>query len=369
MSPVKLGIENKHATPEGVLHYYTEATGRLLQGKRVFVIGYGNIGEGIAHLARTFGAHVTIYDTFATKRMFAKHQGFNVIDKRELDKTFSQQDVIFMATNTYQGSLLGVEQILLMCDGAVICNAGSGRGEITQSLQTPGEFFVHDSSMNVIEEGDHLIVKLKKYDTEKTITILAKSFPINLHIGAGTSHDAIEIVMALLLFGALGGPNSKKEGLQPLSFEIQELVAEAVLNNSTHLVASCPPTYVKTRTLTMDHKPYGGIIPFHNEISNAANLSVARVLFRSGAGTRGHYHRRTQESYYVEKGSASLKIWPSENHADVTTYSLEPGDYLLVPENYFHDVQVTSSEDFECLVIATPPFSPWDQFFKQKEQL
>ena len=51
MSPVKLHIENKLATPEGVLQCFSRATGNLLSGKNILIIGYGSIEEGLAWLA------------------------------------------------------------------------------------------------------------------------------------------------------------------------------------------------------------------------------------------------------------------------------------------------------------------------------
>jgi mannose-6-phosphate isomerase-like protein (cupin superfamily) len=118
----------------------------------------------------------------------------------------------------------------------------------------------------------------------------------------------------------------------------------------------------------VSERPYGGVFPFHNELSSVANLSVVRAWFRPESQTRGHYHRRSQESYYAEKGAANILIWHKDTPDEVQTFSMQPGDYLLVPENYFHDVHVTSSEDFECLVIATPPFMLWDQFFKPEAE-
>jgi len=368
MSPMKLDIENRRATPEGVIRYFSEATGRLLGSKEVFIIGFGSIGEGIARLAQTLGAHVTIYDTFATKRMFAKHHGYAVIEKEEIDHLLPKQDVIFMATNTYQGSALGAEQLLLMKDGAVICNAGSGRGELALELQELGIAETHDANIEITEEDGHLVIHFSKHDLHKTITVLGKSFPINLHLGKGTSHDAIEVVMSLLLLAAITGPNSKKPGLQPLSFEIQECVAQDFLRKDKP-ARSFSPTYVKTRDLAVSERPYGGVFPFHNELSQIANLSVVRAWFKAETKTRGHYHRRSQESYYVEHGTADILIWPANNPEDIKTFSMLPGDYLIVPENYFHDVHVTSKEDFECLVIATPPFVIWDQFFNQEKEL
>jgi hypothetical protein len=336
----------------------------LLASRRVLVIGFGSIGEGLARLAQTLGARVTIYDVFATKRLFAKHHGYEVVEKEEFDHILSKQDVIFMATNAYQGTTLGIERLLLMRDGAIICNAGSGRGELSTELQRPGKYRVHDASMVIEERNNHLEIIFKKYDLTKKITVLAKSFPINLHIGAGTSHDAIEVVMTLMLLAAISGPASKKAGIQPLANDIEEYVAEFMLRTGTP-PKEFKPTYVKTRGLSLIDKPYGGVSPFHNELSGVAGISVARAWFRAKSKTRGHYHLRSQEAYYAEKGTADIFIWPAGHPEEIEVFKMAPSDYLLVPENYFHDVQVTSDEDFECLVIATPPFAVWDQFFKE----
>jgi len=368
MSPVKLYIENKLATPEGVLQCYSQATGSLLSGKNILIIGYGSIGEGIARLAQTVGAHVTVYDTFATRRLFAKHQGYTTVEKREFDQCLSSQDVIFMATNTYQGDLIGVKQILLMSDGIKICNAGSGRGEIALELQIEGSFDAHESIININKHEGNLRILCKKFESTKTITILAEAFPINLHFGDGTSHDAIEVVMALLLLALLSGPRQKTPGLQALSNEIQETVAEISLASGSD-VSEFKPTYIKTKQLKKITKAYGEIYPFHNELSSRANISVARVVFRPATKTKGHFHKQTQESYFVESGSADILIWPSDGEKKIETHKMESGDYLLVPENYFHDVRVTSKVNFECLVIASPPFQPWDQFFREQEQI
>lgn len=365
MSPVKLDIENRRATPEGVIQHFSEATGKTLGGKHVLVLGFGSIGEGIARFARILGAHVTVYDQYATKRMFAKHRGYAIIEQDEFDHTIPKQDVIFTATNTYQGTALSVEQFLLMKDGAVICNAGSGRGEVGIELHEPGTYTIHDAAVTIKEADGHLLVHLKKGDLKKSVTVLARAFPINLHLGKGTSHDAIEVVMSLMLLAALHGPSSPTPGIQALSFDIQEDVALLTIRHDRF--GTFEPRYVKTRQLDVTERPYGGVFPFHNDLSHIANHSVARAWFKTGTKTRGHYHRRTQEAYYAESGTADIILWHRDSPEQKVTHKIEPGDYLLVPENYFHDVVVTSDEDFECLVIATPPFHIWDQFFNKEE--
>lgn len=366
MSPIKLDIENRRATPESVIRYFSEDTGLLLGGKRVLIMGFGSIGEGIARLAQTLGARVTIYDIFATKRLFARNHGYEVVDTEMFDQILPYQDVIFMATNTYQGTAIGPEQLLLMCDGTVICNAGSGRGELALSLQKPGTYNLHDATMKIRESDRHLYITFGKYNVEKTITVLGKSFPVNLHLGKGTSHGAIEFVMTMLLLAALSGPTKKGNGIQPLSLEIQEHVAQtALLIDRPSRTFS--PVHIKTHSLDSIEKPYGEIRPFHNHLSEVANTSVARVRYRGGDKTRGHYHNRSEEAFYVESGTAKVDIWPVSNPGDRVTYNLEAGDYLLVPKKYFHDVSATSKEDFVCLVISSSPFSHWDQFFARKE--
>lgn len=366
MSPVKLDIENRRATPEGVIQHFSAATGKSLGGKQVLVLGFGSIGEGIARFARVLGANVTIYDQYATRRMFAKHRGYAIVEQDEFDSALPSQDVIFTATNTYQGTTLGIEQFLLMGEGAIVCNAGSGRGEVSVELHKPGTYSVHDATVTIKEEEGHLLVHFQKDELEKSVTILARAFPINLHLGKGTSHDAIEIIMSLMLLAALYGPSSRIPGIQDLSFDIQERIALLALNQGKLQNNTFEPRYIKTRRIEVIERPYGGVFPFHNDLGDAAHHSVARAWFKVGTKTRGHYHRRSQEAYYTENGTADIVLWRIDTPDSKITYKMEPGDYLLVPENYFHDVIVTSNMDFECLVIATPPFQVWDQFFAKK---
>ncbi len=48
-----------------------------------------------------------------------------------------------------------------------------------------------------------------------------------------------------------------------------------------------------------------------------------------------------------------------------TISSVKIGDYLSIPKGIAHKIIVTSQEKFSCLVIASPAFSFWDQFFPQ----
>ena len=361
MSPIKLDIDNGHATPEAVIQYFASATGKSLSGKQVFIFGFGSVGEGLACVARSLGAMVTVFDTLASKRMFAKNRGYQIVDDEQVDYALSEQDVIFTATNTYQGSSISIERVLTLKDGAIVCNAGSGRGELAMELQESGQLDIHDSTVNISHEDGHIQINLARHGLTKRITILAHSFPINLHLGQGTSHDAIEVVMSLMLLAALNKPTNNAPGLQPLASDIEEHVARLSLQ---HNKKSSPltPAHIKTYQLPVHDQDYGGVFCFDDELQANAQLSMSRVWVKPDGHTEPHYYRHCQQVYYVEKGAAEVTVWSVSSPNLKQAYNLVPGDYLLIPENHFHEVHATSSQEFECLVVKTPHEEPWDRF-------
>jgi len=365
LSPLKLDVENRRATPEAIIQQYSEQTGQTLGGKRLLIIGFGSIGEGLARLARVLGARVTIYDSSNVRAVFARHRGYNIVSKSSLDAALGVQDVIFMATSRYDGNMLDAKRMLLLKEGTVVVNGGSGRGELDQIFWEPSEHQLHDAKLTVEEDNGHLIISSEKTGQKKKVKILGAGYPVNLHLGKGTSHDAIQFVMAMILLALIDGPNSSKKGIQPLSTKIQEHIAGAYIQIEEP--KTFEPTYVSTGDIDLSERPYGGVFPFHNDLNDKAHFAVVRAWFKSGSKTRGHYHLRSQEAYYVISGEAKIITWKFDVPKAVKqTHYMRSGDYLLVPEGYFHDVIVESKEDFQTLVISSPPFQIWDQFFEEK---
>lgn len=365
LSPLKLDIENRRATPESVIQQYSEQTGQTLGGKRVLIVGFGSIGEGLARLARVLGARVTIYDNSSVRTVFARHRGYHIASSHTLNSIMGIQDVIFMATNRYAGDLLDVRRILLLKDKTVIVNAGSGRGELDMRIWEPSESEFHDAKLKVEKSEGNITVFSEKAGQNKKVIILGSGYPINLHLGKGTSHDAIQFVMAMLFLAGLEGPDNYEKGIQPLSSNIQEHIAASYVRLENPNVFE--PTYVRTKDLELGERPYGGVYPFHSHLNDKAHFAVVRAWFKAESKTRGHYHLRSQEAYYAIKGVAVIMTWKhDEPNALKQAHKMQPGDYLLVPEGYFHDVVVEGSEDFETLVISSPSFQIWDQFFEEE---
>jgi len=118
--------------------------------------------------------------------------------------------------------------------------------------------------------------------------------------------------------------------------------------------------------ITIERVTVGGIYPFHNDLNDTAHFAVVRAWFSAGSKTSGHYHLRSQEAYYAIKGQSKIKTWRHDEPDGVKQiHEMRAEDYLLVPEGYFHDVIVSDDGDFETLVISSPPFQIWDQFFEE----
>lgn len=359
-SPLKLDIENRRATPESVINIFSQITGQTLGAKNVLIIGFGSIGEGLARYARILGANVVIYDSSDLKCLFAKHRGYKTIEKSRLYHSISDIDVVFTATNRYLGDIIDGKFIKLLKNGALLCNAGSGTGEFDPKLLEEGEFSKHQAQIKIHKDELFSFIEITKNNEKKIIKIISHGYPINLHLGKGTSDDAISVVMSMLYLALIKGPAGLSSGINPLPNNIQEFIARLLLKNNQNEIM---PTYINSSSLIEQTRPYGGVSPFHNEINDVANFSIVKARFRNGSKTLGHYHKRSQEAYYGLSGEADIITWHKDGIDNKISFNIKKGEYLLIPEDYFHDVVVKSIEDFECLVIASPPFVIWDQFF------
>ena len=95
-----------------------------LQGKRVGIIGYGNIGQATARLCDCFGMHVTVYDPFVDQKV----SGISFTE--DLSRIFRLSDFVCLhcpVTSITKG-LVGKKYLDLMHSGAYLIN--TSRGEL-----------------------------------------------------------------------------------------------------------------------------------------------------------------------------------------------------------------------------------------------
>jgi mannose-6-phosphate isomerase-like protein (cupin superfamily) len=91
--------------------------------------------------------------------------------------------------------------------------------------------------------------------------------------------------------------------------------------------------------------------------SNApvANQSLAEATLPAGAATERHYHRESEEFYYILEGAGVMEI-------DGETAEVSPGDALLIPAGAWHQIQAREPLRFLC--CCAPPYAHADTFFE-----
>lgn len=113
---VKSGAYSKSALFTDVSHPFFE-----IKGKKWGIIGLGEIGRGVANIAKCFGSEVCYYSTSGINRT----QDFQ---RTNLDELLKTCDIISIHAplNEKTKGLLDYEQLLTCKEGAVVLNLGRG---------------------------------------------------------------------------------------------------------------------------------------------------------------------------------------------------------------------------------------------------
>jgi len=74
----------------------------------------------------------------------------------------------------------------------------------------------------------------------------------------------------------------------------------------------------------------------------------------AGSATERHYHRASEEFYFILEGNGTMEI-------DGSTREVAPGDAILIPPGSSHRISATATLRFLC--CCAPPYSHEDTFF------
>lgn len=358
-SRLKLELENSVSTPESVMLSVMESKQLTLARKRVLVLGYGSVGAGISNLCRAHGSYVTVVDRDPIRCMVAEFRGFQSLDTVGMNSVLGRQDIIVSCTANLDGRCLDVEQFMLMKDGALVVNAGSGRGEVSNRMVKPGTFEHNRATICVHSREDDLVCVLSKAGMAKTVEILCSAHPANLRYGEGTAKEAMDFVFSLMALTAVEtDPSNLSCMIHPVDLSIERRVANLCVAGPE----SIRPHVIRPHELLGEQRPWGYLCRFVRNEPGLERFSVARASFKPGSNTDGHYHIESEEAYVAETGAANIITWDPKDPSTTTAFDVKPGDYLVIPRGCAHRV-VASAKGFECLIVASPPFSFWDQFF------
>lgn len=184
--PLKEGFHNRYLVGLTVWNTFLNVTHLSLFGRRVLVVGYGPVGQGIASYARVLGARVFVCDLDPARRLEAVHGGFDVVD---LEGGLPQADVVVTATG--REGVIGERHFDLLPEGCILLNAGHSNREIDVDalLRHPAE--------EVRPFIDAIRLR------SRTVYLLARGAMLNLAAGPGDYYDAFDLTSALMLAGIL----------------------------------------------------------------------------------------------------------------------------------------------------------------------
>jgi len=90
--------------------------------------------------------------------------------------------------------------------------------------------------------------------------------------------------------------------------------------------------------------------------STITQCSLAEEILPPGCTITPHYHRDTEEVYYIISGSGSMTVGDE-------TQKVIAGDSVYVPRGHRHTLTNTGPEPIKLILVCGPAFSYEDQVF------
>lgn len=85
------------------------------------------------------------------------------------------------------------------------------------------------------------------------------------------------------------------------------------------------------------------------------NQSLAEASLPAGGATQRHYHKRSEEIYFMLEGEAMMEI-------DGETQIVTSGDAILIPSGAWH--QISATTDIRFLCCCAPVYAHEDTYFE-----
>jgi len=110
-----------------------------------------------------------------------------------------------------------------------------------------------------------------------------------------------------------------------------------------------------------EQKPFvtkdGSTIRSLLDLSNAPvkSQSLAEAMVSQGETTERHYHKLSEEFYYILEGVGRMKIGEE-------SCSVSVGDAILIPAGEYH--QIFAETDLRFLCCCAPPYQHDDTYFE-----
>ena len=211
--PLK-NLHNRYHVGDEVWPAFNQVTGISLYGRRVLVIGYGPVGQGIAERARNLGAVVYVADLDPVRLLVASHNGCETVD---LEEGINRCHIIVTATGI--PGVLKKGLLEKVKPGAILFNAGHSNREI-------------DIDWLYQQPYRRIKAHIERFELGSTyLFLLGQGSLLNLAAGAGPyGVDQFDHYTAVMLLGIAwmfdGIPNDIRPGLQRYPPQLERQIAE-----------------------------------------------------------------------------------------------------------------------------------------------
>ncbi len=184
-APLKLELESTHGTGQSVVTALILTTGLQLGGKNVVVVGYGNVGSGVARFARGLNARVCVVQNSAFRALKAVMDGYEVLP---LSEALPRADVVITATGAK--AVLTEEHFSLLRDGVYIGNVGR-----SQEIDVAALSRVADSALRLDDN-------LTEYRVgDKRVVLVGGGHQFNHMAGCANSSEIMDLSLSLHALG------------------------------------------------------------------------------------------------------------------------------------------------------------------------
>ena len=93
------------------------------------------------------------------------------------------------------------------------------------------------------------------------------------------------------------------------------------------------------------------------ELHHTDSQSLAEATLEADQATERHYHRETEEIYFVVKGAGDIEV-------DGEHKRIAVGDAVLIPPGAWHTLHNNGTSELRILCCCAPPYSHDDTFFE-----
>lgn len=90
------------------------------------------------------------------------------------------------------------------------------------------------------------------------------------------------------------------------------------------------------------------------------NQSLAEASLPPGAGTERHFHKISEEIYFILGGTGTMEL-------DGEFRTIGPGDAILIPPNAWHRIEASATERLRFLCCCAPPYDHADTWFRAED--